>query len=62
MLQNFPGYFNNPEATNQTINDQGWMLTGDLGYFDENGQLFVVGRIEELIKRTGYQVCSTSTK
>ncbi|XP_058763122.1 probable CoA ligase CCL10 [Vicia villosa] len=50
------GYFKNLEATKNMIIDEGWMITGDLGYFDEKGQLFVVDRIKELIKCNGYQV------
>ena len=37
------GYYKNPQA-NQTSFRNGWFLTGDLGYFDEDGYLYVVGR------------------
>ncbi|XP_020590835.1 4-coumarate--CoA ligase-like 4 isoform X2 [Phalaenopsis equestris] len=50
------GYFKNPEATELTLDKEGWLRTGDLCYIDENGYLFVVDRIKELIKYKAYQV------
>ncbi|KAL1209394.1 Peroxisomal OPC-8:0-CoA ligase 1 [Cardamine amara subsp. amara] len=50
------GYFSNEEATSSTLDSQGWLRTGDLCYIDEDGFLFVVDRLKELIKYKGYQV------
>ena len=49
------GYFNNPKATRQTIRD-GWLYTGDVGYLDEEGFLFIVDRIKDMIIRGGVNV------
>jgi AMP-binding enzyme C-terminal domain/AMP-binding enzyme len=48
------GYLNNPGAAAAFAG--GWFHTGDLGYFDKDGFLFIVGRIKELIIRGGYNV------
>jgi len=49
------GYYKNPEATNASFRD-GWFYTGDLGYFDEEGYLYVSGRKKDMVKSGGISI------
>ncbi|USX50502.1 4-coumarate--CoA ligase family protein [Lentzea sp. HUAS12] len=50
------GYLNNPEATAATLDDEGWLHTGDVAVIDADGIVSIVDRVKELIKYKGYQV------
>jgi len=50
------GYYKMPEATAKTIDDQGWLHTGDLAWVDEQGYYSIVGRIKEMIIRGGENI------
>ena len=50
------GYFDNQTATEQSFNSDGWFLSGDLGVFDERGNLRIEGRLKDIIIRGGHNI------
>ena len=50
------GYLNNEEATRATVDEDGWLHSGDIAVVDEDGDYFIVDRLKELIKFKGFQV------
>ncbi|KAK6628519.1 hypothetical protein RUM43_002334 [Polyplax serrata] len=50
------GYVGNEEGTSESIDEEGWLHTGDIGYYDENGKIYVIDRIKEMIKVRDMQV------
>jgi acyl-CoA synthetase (AMP-forming)/AMP-acid ligase II len=55
------GYYKNPEATAQ-VRRHGWHCTGDVGYFDEQGYLFIVDRKKDMIVTGGFNVFSSEVE
>eukprot|EP01018_Ginkgo_biloba_P010500 Gb_14100 [translate_table: standard] len=49
-------YFNDPKAIESTIDENGWLHTDNVGYMDNDKEVFIVDRLEELIKYKGFQV------
>ena len=50
------GYLNNPTATANTVDEDGYLHTGDIGHVDSDGHYYIVDRLKELIKYKGFQV------
>lgn len=51
-----PGYWNDPERTAEVFTEDGFLITGDLGYLDEDGYLYYRGRLKEMVKTGGINV------
>ena len=52
----FQGYHNNPEGTKNSLTEDGYFRTGDVGYQDKDGNFYITDRVKELIKYKGFQV------
>lgn len=50
------GYYRNKKATEESFAAEGWLKSGDLGYFDQEGYVYIVDRLKEIIKYKGFQV------
>jgi long-chain acyl-CoA synthetase len=56
---NMSGYWNQPEATTKTLDSEGWLHTGDAGYLDEDGYLYIHDRIKDMIISGGENIYPT---
>ena len=59
---NIKGYWRNPAATEEAFTSDGWLRTGDVGYVDEDGYLFIVDRKKEIIIRGGENISSAEVE
>ena len=61
-IANFLGYWRNPEATAAAMTADGWFRSGDLGYIDEDGYLFIVDRKKDIIIRGGENIAASEVE
>ena len=50
----FSGYYDDPEATKLAYDPENWCYTGDVGYFDDDEEIFLVDRIKHMLKYNGW--------
>ena len=55
-MYGFAIFFTNKEISIETITEDGFLKTGDIGFFDEVGDFYIVDRVKEFIKVKGFQV------
>jgi long-chain acyl-CoA synthetase len=55
-------YWRNPKATAEALDREGWLRTGDVGYLDEHGRLYVIDRIKDVINRNGEKIAAAEVE
>lgn len=55
----WPGYYDNPEETANTLDEENWIHSGDLGYFNDEGELYVIDRKKDILKYNNYHFYPT---
>ena len=56
------GYWKMPEATKNAFRDDGWFLTGDIGYIDQDNRLFITDRKKDMIVMSGWKIYPTEVE
>ena len=51
------GYYKNPDANSETFDEDGWMISGDIAFYDDEECFYIVDRLKEFIKVKAFQVC-----